>query len=1422
LLVIVFLVATLFYPGQSLRAAFGVSPASDWAFNGENFDRLRHWPISQWLDASRSFKGQGPAQDAGVTTAVAAVITVTDASGGTGAAGGCKLRDAITAANTNTPVGGCAAGAGADTIALPANAMITLDAVDNTQFGPNGLPAITSQITIQGNGATIQRDPASASKFRLFAILSNGNLTLQNVTVKNGLAQGGNGGGRGGGGAGLGGAIFNQGTLLVEFSALLDNTAQGGAGGAGASGGGGGGLGGDGGANNGGGGGFFGAGGSGGGVSGAGGGGGGGTIAKGSDNNGSTGGGGGDLNGGGGGNGGANGAHNTVGANDGGKGGNGTAGSNGGGGPGAGAGAGGGGNGGNGGDGGDDGGAGGNGGKGGEGSDGGGGGGGGNGGAGGNGGTGIGNEGGAGGAGAAGGKGGFGGGGGGGGLGGLKGTGHDSSSGGDGGEGGDGGFGGGGGAGAPGGGSGGSDGRDGNGNAFGASGFNGEGGGGAGMGGAIFSNGGTLTVRNSTLSGNAAIGGAGGANVLAGTGGLGLGGGIFVRNGMTTINNATLNNNDADFGGSLYTLGDGPGANGRASLILRNSILDGTPNGDPDCRVNTINSGSVNQTGSNNNLIDTNSTMANACSGVTQTDDAGLAALAFNGGISQTHAITTGSPAYNNGGGNCEATDQRGVIRPQAGACDIGAYELSVSAPTVAINQAAGQVDPTNASPINFSVVFSEPVSDFTGSDISFADSTVGGKLVATVTGGGANYNVAVSGMTSSGLVVASIPAGAAVNNANNGNTASNSVDNMVTFDNVAPTVTIDQAAGQADPTNASPINFTVVFSKPVTGFATGDVTLSGGAGATTAIVSGSGTTYNVAVSGMTNAGSVIATIGSGKAADAAGNGNAASTSKDNTVTFDNVAPTVTINQASGQADPTSASPINFTVVFSKPVTGFVIGDVTLSGSAGATIGVISGGGMTYNVAVSGMTADGTVVASIAAGRVVDAAGNGNAPSTSEDNTVTFRAIKPTMAISLADPAICTGPGGVVAVSAQITNSSASPQAASFTATLPSQLLAVPGSCATDVGTCTVVNPSTVIWTGSLNANQKAQISYRTQIADDTPTGTNLCVTSMASLSGGSPVSVQACATVNCPPVGPGALTASASEISDQKAGSVLIYNIYTSSATTPNSQNTRINLTNTDVSRPAMVHLYFLDGESCSVADSYICLTPNQTSSFLMSDIDPGVTGYLVAVAVDRQGCPIDFNRLIGDAYVKFSTGHAANLAAESIAAIAGGLMSCNVGSMTARLNFDGVTYNRLPRALALDNIPSRADGNDTLLVLNRIGGHLGVGAATLNDVFGVFYNDVEVGVSFSFNPRACQFRSIINNNFPRITPRFEQFVPAGHSGWLRIYSLSDQGILGAVFNLNTGSVGVADAFNQGRNLHKVTLSSSASYTIPLFPPNC
>ena len=62
-----------------------------------------------------------------------------------------------------------------------------------------------------------------------------------------------------------------------------------------------------------------------------------------------------------------------------------------------------------------------------------------------------------------------------------------------------------------------------------------------------------------------------------------------------------------------------------------------------------------------------------------------------------------------------------------------------------------------------------------------------------------------------------------------------------------------------------------------------------------------------------------------------------------NVFTVDTTAPTVTINQASGQADPTTASPINFTATFSEPVTGFTGSDVSFTGSTAGTGGTPTG-----------------------------------------------------------------------------------------------------------------------------------------------------------------------------------------------------------------------------------------------------------------------------------------------------------------------------------------------------------------------------------------------------------------------------------------------------------------------------------------------
>ncbi len=299
----------------------------------------------------------------------------------------------------------------------------------------------------------------------------------------------------------------------------------------------------------------------------------------------------------------------------------------------------------------------------------------------------------------------------------------------------------------------------------------------------------------------------------------------------------------------------------------------------------------------------------------------------------------------------------------------------------------------------------------------------------------------------------------------------------------------------------------------------------------------------------------------------------------------------------------------------------------------------------------------------------------------------------------------------------------------------------------------------------------------------------------------------------------PGTTYPADSQISDQKAGSVLIFNIYTSSATNAAVENSLINITNTSASRQANVHLFFVDGASCSPADSIMCLTPNQTVSFRASEFDPGTMGYIVVIAVDNNGWPAIHNFLIGDEYVKFATNHAANLGAEAIAARE--VPAYDPKLPTATLSFNGTQYNRLPMVVAVDSLPSRMDGNDTMLIINRVSGDLSVGADSIGSLFAIMYNDTENAYSFQLSTLRCQLRFSLTNTQPRTVPRFTNIVPTGHTGWVKMWSLAGAPLLGASINFNPNASGAPGAFNQGRNFHKLTLTTS-SVSIPVFPPNC
>ncbi|WP_449419453.1 DUF4347 domain-containing protein [Phormidium nigroviride] len=186
------------------------------------------------------------------------------------------------------------------------------------------------------------------------------------------------------------------------------------------------------------------------------------------------------------------------------------------------------------------------------------------------------------------------------------------------------------------------------------------------------------------------------------------------------------------------------------------------------------------------------------------------------------------------------------------------AIVIDTTPPTVTINQASSQVDPTTNSLINYTVAFSEPVKNFDATDITFSGVT---GATATITGDatGQNYNVAVTGLSAPGALTATVKASGATDLAGNGNTASTSTDNSVTYSPVGPYVTAISRV-DTDPTTATAVNYTVTFNESVTGVDTADFSLSGTAttGASIGTVTGSGKTYNVSV----NTGTADGTLG--------------------------------------------------------------------------------------------------------------------------------------------------------------------------------------------------------------------------------------------------------------------------------------------------------------------------------------------------------------------------------------------------------------------------------------------------------------------------------------------------------------------------------------------------------------------------------
>ncbi|HEX7103208.1 MAG TPA: choice-of-anchor Q domain-containing protein, partial [Nitrolancea sp.] len=126
-----------------------------------------------------------------------------------------SFENAIYAANAGTPQ--------IINLAAGGDYVLTTAFYDSYVANFSGLPEITGDVTIHGNGATIERSTAATDKFGILDVAGSGTLKIDTTTITGGNNDNGyykNGGG-----------IYNNGTLIVTNCTISNNSAPGGGGG---------------------------------------------------------------------------------------------------------------------------------------------------------------------------------------------------------------------------------------------------------------------------------------------------------------------------------------------------------------------------------------------------------------------------------------------------------------------------------------------------------------------------------------------------------------------------------------------------------------------------------------------------------------------------------------------------------------------------------------------------------------------------------------------------------------------------------------------------------------------------------------------------------------------------------------------------------------------------------------------------------------------------------------------------------------------------------------------------------------------------------------------------------------------------------------------------------------------------------------
>lgn len=308
-------------------------------------------------------------------------------------------------------------------------------------------------------------------------------------------------------------------------------------------------------------------------------------------------------------------------------------------------------------------------------------------------------------------------------------------------------------------------------------------------------------------------------------------------------------------------------------------------------------------------------------------------------------------------------------------------YTVDTVRPSVTVNKKVGQPDPTTSNSATFTISFSEPIdeSTLTISDISVGSSPTSLAAVASsITKiNDTTWEVVITGMPNHTTVSANLAADAVRDRAGNTTTASTSTDNSVLYEVNSPNVT-KQISNDATPTIDGECIGNHQLELTVNN-QTYQLACSSDAWTFTIPSSLPDNTYNVVIKDTT------AGLTNPEANQAAA------------LVIDTVRPSATINQASGQSDPTNSNEARFDATFSEPIlaSSFTAADVTAANTNGA-VAVTQIDATTWRITITNMTSGDTPTVSLNAGVIEDVAGNTNTASTSIDNSVTFDNTAPT------------------------------------------------------------------------------------------------------------------------------------------------------------------------------------------------------------------------------------------------------------------------------------------------------------------------------------------------------------------------------------------------------------------------------------------